>query len=174
MWVCVQSRVQISTLCKLLLPLGFVFRTPSLGLYWPRCRRSWRSRLLCSSPPVFTSFHNTGLLLLRCPAGYFGPRCLQTEPLRVYMPSPFKSMFARHERSRTEGQSGTGAPLRSSAAPPPRPPHPPPLLRFFPPLFFSSFSSSGRHPMGCALHHAHGGIIHGAALLLLSVLVPWF
>lgn len=40
--------------------------------------------------------------------------------------------------------------------------------------FLSSFSSSGHHPMGCALHRAHGGIIHGTALLLLSVLVPWF
>lgn len=111
--------------------LGSIFRTPSLGLYWRRCRRSRRSCPLYSSPPVLTSFHNTGLLLLRCPAGYFGPRCLQTEPLRVYMPSPYKSMFARHERSRTESQSGTGAPLRSAAAPPPRLP--------LPPVFSSSF-----------------------------------
>ncbi|KAK0133780.1 Pro-neuregulin-2, membrane-bound isoform [Merluccius polli] len=31
-------------------------------------------------------------LSCKCPDGYFGPRCLQTEPLRVFMPNPFKSM----------------------------------------------------------------------------------
>ncbi|XP_075887580.1 neuregulin 2a isoform X5 [Nelusetta ayraudi] len=34
--------------------------------------------------------HGINQLSCKCPAGYFGPRCLQTEPLRVYMPSPFK------------------------------------------------------------------------------------
>uniref|UniRef100_A0A3P8U6A0 Neuregulin 2a n=1 Tax=Amphiprion percula TaxID=161767 RepID=A0A3P8U6A0_AMPPE len=29
-------------------------------------------------------------LSCKCPDGYFGPRCLQTEPLRLYMPNPFK------------------------------------------------------------------------------------
>lgn len=50
------------------------------------------------------SFYNTCLLLPRCPDGYFGPRCLQTEPLRLYMPNPFKSMFTWNEQLRTETQ----------------------------------------------------------------------
>uniref|UniRef100_A0A3Q4GG10 Neuregulin 2a n=1 Tax=Neolamprologus brichardi TaxID=32507 RepID=A0A3Q4GG10_NEOBR len=35
-------------------------------------------------------FHGINQLSCKCPDGYFGPRCLQTEPLRVYMPNPFK------------------------------------------------------------------------------------
>ncbi|KAI3373154.1 hypothetical protein L3Q82_006481 [Scortum barcoo] len=34
--------------------------------------------------------HGINQLSCKCPDGYFGPRCLQTEPLRLYMPNPFK------------------------------------------------------------------------------------
>ena len=62
-------------------------------------------------------FHNTHLLLPRCPDGYFGPRCLQTEPLRLYMPNPFKSMSTWYEQLRRAGDTvGTGLPLWAPAA----------------------------------------------------------
>nr|XP_023685201.1 pro-neuregulin-2, membrane-bound isoform [Paramormyrops kingsleyae] len=35
--------------------------------------------------------HGINQLSCKCPAGYFGPRCLQTEPLRLKMPNPYKS-----------------------------------------------------------------------------------
>ncbi|XP_009293735.2 neuregulin 2a isoform X9 [Danio rerio] len=34
--------------------------------------------------------HGINQLSCKCPDGYFGPRCLQTEPLRLYMPKPNK------------------------------------------------------------------------------------
>lgn len=34
--------------------------------------------------------HGINQLSCKCPDGYFGPRCLETEPLRLYMPNPFK------------------------------------------------------------------------------------
>eukprot|EP00064_Thunnus_orientalis_P005475 superscaffoldBa00000537_g5489 len=34
--------------------------------------------------------HGINQLSCKCPDGYFGPRCLQTEPLRLYMPNPYK------------------------------------------------------------------------------------
>ncbi|XP_072562591.1 neuregulin 2a isoform X2 [Paramormyrops kingsleyae] len=34
--------------------------------------------------------HGINQLSCKCPAGYFGPRCLQTEPLRLKMPNPYK------------------------------------------------------------------------------------
>lgn len=74
----------------------------------------------------FFLFHNTCLLLPRCPDGYFGPRCLQTEPLRVYMPNPFKSMFKWYEQLTTETQLSLdylcGLLLPSSSPPTPQPP----------------------------------------------------
>ncbi|XP_051955521.1 pro-neuregulin-2, membrane-bound isoform-like isoform X2 [Xyrauchen texanus] len=34
--------------------------------------------------------HGINQLSCKCPDGYFGPRCLQTEPLRLYVPKPNK------------------------------------------------------------------------------------
>lgn len=34
----------------------------------------------------------------RCPSGYFGPRCLQPEPLPLLMPKPSESMFTYVEQ----------------------------------------------------------------------------
>ncbi|XP_036403652.1 pro-neuregulin-2, membrane-bound isoform-like isoform X2 [Megalops cyprinoides] len=34
--------------------------------------------------------HGINQLSCKCPAEFFGPRCLQTEPLRLYMPKPHK------------------------------------------------------------------------------------
>ncbi|XP_068600498.1 neuregulin 2a isoform X2 [Brachionichthys hirsutus] len=34
--------------------------------------------------------HGVNQLSCKCPGGYSGPRCLQNEPLRLYMPNPFK------------------------------------------------------------------------------------
>uniref|UniRef100_A0AAV2JA23 Neuregulin 2a n=1 Tax=Knipowitschia caucasica TaxID=637954 RepID=A0AAV2JA23_KNICA len=36
--------------------------------------------------------HGINTLSCKCPDGYYGTRCLQTEPLRLYMPRPTKSM----------------------------------------------------------------------------------
>lgn len=57
---------------------------------------------------------------LRCPAGYFGPRCLQTEPLRLKMPNPYKSMST---------PSLAQLPLTPVAPPPPAPQGRPACLR---------------------------------------------
>lgn len=40
----------------------------------------------------------------RCPDGYFGQRCLQTEPKRLYMPKPNKSMLTWDAQQQTEDQ----------------------------------------------------------------------
>lgn len=104
----------------------------------------------------FFLFHNTCLLLPRCPDGYFGPRCLQTEPLRVYMPNPFKSMFKWYEQLTTETQLSLdylcGLLLPSSSPPLPNP-------HQISSSFSSSSSFSGQHALSCALHHAHDGVI---------------
>lgn len=50
---------------------------------------------------------------------------------------------------------------------------PPPSPQFSS-SFSSSFSFSGQHAMSCALHHVHGGVIHGNTLLRLSVVVLLF
>ncbi|KAG7258893.1 hypothetical protein CRUP_008383 [Coryphaenoides rupestris] len=42
---------------------------------------------MASKSVTVASFH----VSQPCPDGYFGQRCLQTEPLRVFMPKPFKS-----------------------------------------------------------------------------------
>ncbi|XP_061090840.1 pro-neuregulin-2, membrane-bound isoform-like isoform X2 [Conger conger] len=34
--------------------------------------------------------HGINQLSCKCPSEFFGPRCLQTEPLRLYMPKPYK------------------------------------------------------------------------------------
>uniref|UniRef100_A0A3Q2WDN6 Neuregulin 2a n=1 Tax=Haplochromis burtoni TaxID=8153 RepID=A0A3Q2WDN6_HAPBU len=44
-------------------------------------------------------FHGINQLSCKCPDGYFGPRCLQTEPLRVYMPNPFKKNYKKRKWS---------------------------------------------------------------------------
>uniref|UniRef100_A0AAQ4PEW5 Neuregulin 2a n=1 Tax=Gasterosteus aculeatus aculeatus TaxID=481459 RepID=A0AAQ4PEW5_GASAC len=36
-------------------------------------------------------YHGINQLSCKCRDGYFGPRCLQTEPLRLLMPDPFKT-----------------------------------------------------------------------------------
>lgn len=143
--------------------------SPGRRLHYPRrCWPSRRSCLLYSSPPVFTSFHNSRLLLLRCPDGYFGRRCLQTEPRRLYMPSPFKSMFAHREQQRTENQSGTGgstsADLRCSL----RPPHL--LLLFSPPL------SPPQVVTQWAVHYTTHMVASSMELLCFCCLYlfPWF
>lgn len=38
----------------------------------------------------------------RCPSGYFGPRCLQPEPLRLRMPKPSESMLTWEAQLHTE------------------------------------------------------------------------
>lgn len=128
--------------------------------------KSWsRSYLQCTSLPVCTVcafFHNTCLLLPRCPDGYFGPRCLQTEPLRLYMPNPFKSMFTCHEQQRTETQLALDYLCGPSLLP----------LLLLPSSSSSfSYSFSGRHPASRALHRADSGVIHSNTLLLLSVVI---
>lgn len=40
----------------------------------------------------------------RCPSGYFGPRCLQPEPLRLRMPKPSESMLTWEAQLQTEDQ----------------------------------------------------------------------
>lgn len=59
----------------------------------------------CNAPHFLSfPFHNPCLLPPRCPDGYFGPRCLQTEPLRSYMPKPDKRMLMFYEQLRTEAR----------------------------------------------------------------------
>lgn len=41
----------------------------------------------------------------RCPSGYFGPRCLQPEPLRLRMPKPSESMLTWEAQLHTEDRS---------------------------------------------------------------------
>lgn len=50
----------------------------------------------------------------RCPDGYFGQRCLQTEPLKLYMPKPNKSMLTWDAQLQTEDQLSLGYHCRLS------------------------------------------------------------
>ncbi|XP_033908560.3 pro-neuregulin-2, membrane-bound isoform isoform X3 [Acipenser ruthenus] len=53
-----------------------------------RCNETEKN--FCVNGGVCYYIDGINQLSCKCPAGFFGPRCLQTEPLRSYMPNPNK------------------------------------------------------------------------------------
>ncbi|XP_035263563.1 pro-neuregulin-2, membrane-bound isoform-like isoform X3 [Anguilla anguilla] len=53
-----------------------------------RCNETERAYCVNGGDCYF--IHGINQLSCKCPPEFFGPRCLQTEPLRLYMPKPYK------------------------------------------------------------------------------------